>query len=72
MEDDQLKSRQANPNRESSPDARSCRVNAMLPIRSPGYPSETPVNNLWLAMLDRMGAPPESFSDSTGLLSGSW
>ena len=24
------------------------------------YPQETPVNNLWLAMLDRMGAPTET------------
>ena len=24
------------------------------------YPRETPLNNLWLAMLDRMGAPPSS------------
>ena len=32
------------------------------------YPRETPVNNLWLAMLDRMGAPTESLGDSTGLL----
>jgi hypothetical protein len=34
------------------------------------YPSETPVNNLWLAMLDRMGAPTESLGDSTGILQG--
>ena len=34
------------------------------------YPSETPVNNLWLAMLDRMGAPTESLGDSTGVLPG--
>ena len=32
------------------------------------YPRETPVNNLWLAMLDRMGAPTESLGDSTGVL----
>jgi Protein of unknown function (DUF1552) len=34
------------------------------------YPVETPVNNLWLAMLDRMGAPTESLGDSTGILQG--
>jgi len=32
------------------------------------YPRETPVNNLWLAMLDRMGAPTESLGDGTGVL----
>jgi hypothetical protein len=32
------------------------------------YPKETPVNNLWLAMLDRIGAPTESLGDSTGIL----
>jgi Protein of unknown function (DUF1552) len=34
------------------------------------YPTETPVNNLWLAMLDRMGAPTETLGDSTGVLQG--
>ena len=34
------------------------------------YPKETPVNNLWLAMLDRMGAPTETLCDSTGILPG--
>ena len=34
------------------------------------YPTETPVNNLWLAMLERMGAPTESLGDSTGILQG--
>src|SRR5439155_26364047 len=29
---------------------------------------ETPLNNLWLAMLDRMGAPTQTLGDSTGLL----
>ena len=32
------------------------------------YRRETPLNNLWLAMLDRMGAPTRSLGDSTGLL----
>ena len=34
------------------------------------YARETPVNNLWLAMLDRMGAPTEKLGDSTGVLEG--
>ena len=34
------------------------------------YPKETPLNNLWLAMLDRMGAPTEQLGDSTGVLEG--
>jgi hypothetical protein len=33
-------------------------------------PSETPLNNLWLSMLDRFGAPTQSLGDSTGLLDG--
>lgn len=32
------------------------------------YPKETPLCNLYLSMLDRMGAPVESFGDSTGPL----
>ena len=31
---------------------------------------ETPINNLWLAMLDRMGAPTKQLGDSTGVLQG--
>jgi hypothetical protein len=34
------------------------------------YPQETPLTNLYLAMLDRVGAPAERFSDSTGKLEG--
>jgi hypothetical protein len=34
------------------------------------YPWETPLNNLWLAMLDRFGAPAEQLGDSTGVLGG--
>ncbi len=34
------------------------------------YPKETPVTNLWLAMLDRMGARTEKLGDSTGILEG--
>ena len=32
------------------------------------YPSETPINNLWLAMLDRFGCPTDRLGDSTGVL----
>jgi len=31
---------------------------------------ETPINNLWLAMLERMGAPTKQLGDSTGILTG--
>jgi hypothetical protein len=34
------------------------------------YSRETPLNNLWLAMLDRMGTRVEKLGDSTGLLEG--
>ena len=34
------------------------------------YPSRTPVTNLWLAMLDRAGAPTARLGDSTGVLKG--
>jgi hypothetical protein len=33
-------------------------------------PRETPLNNLWLAMLERMGAPTHQLGDSTGVLGG--
>jgi hypothetical protein len=32
------------------------------------YPKDTPMSNLFVAMLDRLGMPPESFGDSTGKL----
>jgi hypothetical protein len=32
------------------------------------YRSETPLNNLWLAMLDRFGCPSDRLGDSTGKL----
>jgi hypothetical protein len=32
------------------------------------YPRNTPVNNLWLSLLDRMGAPTDKLGDSTGRL----
>lgn len=34
------------------------------------YPRETPLNNLWLAMLDRLGVKVPSLGDSTGRLTG--
>lgn len=34
------------------------------------YPEETPLNNLWLAMLERFGAPSQKLGDSTGVLGG--
>jgi hypothetical protein len=34
------------------------------------YPRNTPLNNLWLSLLDRMGAKVEGFGDSTGRLGG--
>jgi hypothetical protein len=34
------------------------------------FTKETPINNLWLAMLDRMGAPTKQLGDSTGILTG--
>jgi Protein of unknown function (DUF1552) len=34
------------------------------------YPKETPLNNLWLAMLDRVGADVPHLGDGTGRLTG--
>ena len=34
------------------------------------YPKETPLTNLYLSMLDRMGSPVDAFGDSTGRLTG--
>ena len=34
------------------------------------YPKETPLNNLWLAMLDRMSVDVDTLGDSTGTLPG--
>jgi hypothetical protein len=34
------------------------------------YPRETPLNNLWMAMLDRFGAPTQKLGDGTGPLEG--
>ncbi len=43
---------------------------ALKPGRHVKYPRETPLTNLYVAMLDRMGAHVDSFGDSTGLLTG--
>ncbi len=32
------------------------------------YPENTPLNNLWMSMLERFGTPAERIGDSTGLL----
>ena len=34
------------------------------------FPNETPMTNLFLSMLDRMGMPAEKIGDSTGKLQG--
>ena len=33
-----------------------------------GYKNNTPVANLWVAILERIGAPQEKFGNSTGKL----
>ena len=33
-------------------------------------PEETPICNLWLSLMDRMGVEEERFGDSTGRLAG--
>lgn len=40
------------------------------PGRHVRYPHETPLTNLFMSMLDRMGAPVDFIGDSTGSLSG--
>jgi len=40
----------------------------LKPGRHIKYKRETPLNNLWLAMLERMGARTEKLGDSTGVL----
>jgi hypothetical protein len=42
----------------------------LKPGRHIVYKRNTPLNNLWLSLLDRMGAPIEGFGDSTGRLTG--
>lgn len=41
---------------------------ALQPGRHVRFASETPLANLWLSLLDRFGARPERFGDSTGRL----
>ncbi len=41
---------------------------ALRPGRHVRYPKETPMNNLYVAMLDHMGIQPEHIGDSTGEL----
>jgi hypothetical protein len=41
---------------------------SVRPGRHIRYPAETPLTNLWLALLDRAGVPVESLGDSTGPL----
>ena len=41
---------------------------SIKPGRMVRYPDETPITNLYVAMLDRMGVPVESVGDSTGKL----
>jgi hypothetical protein len=43
---------------------------SIKPGRHLKYASKTPMNNLFLSMLDRMGSPVESLGDSKGRLSG--
>jgi hypothetical protein len=40
------------------------------PGRHVAFPKETPLSNLHLSLLDRMGSASESLGDSTGRLSG--
>ncbi len=36
------------------------------------YPKDTPLTNLWLTVLDKMGVPAERIGDSTGMLQYLW
>jgi len=40
----------------------------LKPGRHVEFPKETPMTNLYLSMLDRMGVKAEKFGDSTGKL----
>jgi hypothetical protein len=42
----------------------------LKPGRHIRYPDETPITNLYLSMLDKMGVPVDSLGDSTGKLEG--
>ncbi len=39
---------------------------SLKPGRHVVYPKDTPMTNLYLTLLDRMGVHPESIGDSTG------
>jgi hypothetical protein len=39
---------------------------SLKPGRHVVYPANTPMTNLYLSLLDRMGVEPESIGDSTG------
>ncbi len=43
---------------------------SLKPGRHVRYPANTPLTNLWLSMLDRVGAPAPRLGDSTGPLKG--
>jgi hypothetical protein len=43
---------------------------SIVPGRHLRYKDETPITNLYMSMLDRMGVPVETFGDSTGRLEG--
>ena len=43
---------------------------ALKPGRHVKYPKDTPLTNLYVSMLDRMGVKVDSFGDSTGALAG--
>jgi hypothetical protein len=43
---------------------------SLTPGRHIRIDRETPLNNLWLAMLERMAAPTKQLGDSTGVLGG--
>ena len=42
----------------------------LKPGRHVRHPQETPLTNLWLSLLARVGVSAESFGDSTGPLGG--
>ncbi len=44
--------------------------NAFKPGRRIVYQKETPMTNLFITLMDRMGVPVEHFGDSTGPLDG--
>ena len=47
------------------------RGNGLLkPGRHVKYADETPITNLYMSMLDKMGVPVETIGDSTGKLEG--